>query len=353
MNRWIILALAGPLLAQEAGFEMPVTISSGMMFSGRARNEPRSGSARANGMRAMAYPSIRISRGWHVSGAIQASVRPFFVEHLTTQGTGVRADVLQAYLGYARYWKRNSVVVRVGQLSTAFGSFPLRYDDAANPLVDVPSPYGYYYKPITTLGLPGAQVDATFGAADLRAQFTTSSPPDRRGLFDRDRYATWTGGFGWTIRQGYRIGVSAFRSPYLRPDYGYFIRAETPASRFPTTGLGADIQIARGHWNFQGEAMRIQRSYTLYPTYRQFLIYGEARYALSPRLYLAFRAGHEEANLIPDRQVYEAAVGIRPRAATLIKLGYQILDGPFARAIRDHVMMLQIVQKLDGPSVVF
>jgi len=32
---------------------------------------------------------------------------------------------------------------RAGQLGSAIGSFNLRYDDAVNPLIDMPSLYGY------------------------------------------------------------------------------------------------------------------------------------------------------------------------------------------------------------------
>ena len=49
------------------------------------------------------------------------------------------------------------MVVRLGQLSSAFGSFLLRYDDADNPLIGMPQAYGYYYKPVSTLGLTGVE----------------------------------------------------------------------------------------------------------------------------------------------------------------------------------------------------
>ena len=44
-------------------------------------------------------------------------------------------------------------------LSSAFGSFLLRYDDAANPLIDMPQAYGYYGAGVTDYGLAAAQVD--------------------------------------------------------------------------------------------------------------------------------------------------------------------------------------------------
>ncbi len=70
--------------------------------------------------------------------------RPYYYEDFSTQGYGVKADILQANLSYSRFWKDASLVVRLGQMSTAFGSFLLRYDDAVNPLIDTPMAYGYY-----------------------------------------------------------------------------------------------------------------------------------------------------------------------------------------------------------------
>ena len=143
----------------------------------------------------------------------------------------MRSDLLQLNLSYSRFWKNNSVVVRAGQLSSAFGSFLLRYDDADNPLLDMPLTYGYYYRPVTTYALTGAQVDATLGRIDLRAQFVNSSASNRRSVFDSDQYGNWAGGVGYTILQGLRIGGSGFRGPYLHRQHRYYLPGEGSASR--------------------------------------------------------------------------------------------------------------------------
>ncbi len=75
-------------------------------------------------------------------------------EEFELHGSGVEVDTLQAYVGYERFWGNNYLTVKAGQLSSAFGSFSLRYDDAVNPLIDLPAGYGYYYdSQVTTLGL--------------------------------------------------------------------------------------------------------------------------------------------------------------------------------------------------------
>jgi hypothetical protein len=106
-------------------------------------------------------------------------------------------------------------VVRVGEMSSAFGSFLPRYDDAVNPLIGLPSAYGYYYKAVSILGVAGAQVDVTAGKFDMRAQLANSSPANPRSVFAHDQYANWAGGVGYTIRQGFRIGASSYYGPYL------------------------------------------------------------------------------------------------------------------------------------------
>ena len=61
---------------------------------------------------------------------------------------------------------------------------------------------------------------------------------------------------------------------------------------FPASGLGLEVQWARGHWSASGEWQRFQ--YDL-PGFTQapsvISTYGEAKRILTPRLYLAGRAG--------------------------------------------------------------
>ncbi len=340
-----LLAVAHAAMGAEAGFEMPLTLSGGAFYSNAADNV-------RGGLRAVAYPTLSLGRHWYFSCAIQGHTRPYFTEQLGTQGNGVRADVLQAYLGYAHYWNRNSVIVRAGMLTSAFGSFLLRYDDAMNPLIDMPLGYGYYYKPVTTYGLPGAQIDLTAGAADMRVQFTASNPASRRGIRDTDQYGTWTAGGGWTIRQGYRLGASFYRGAYLYPGHRFFMPGERPPRELPSTGYGIDTQIARSHWNIQVELMRFQRAYKVIPTFSELMGYGEVRYVLSPRWYVAARAGHRQTATVPDTHVGEFGLGFRPSERQILKVSYQLVTGPGASK-PDRILSLQWVARLQGPSVAF
>lgn len=337
------LCLPFAALAQEAnsGFELRSTFTVEAINSPQLSSAPRLGGDTTGGFRMMFYPTWKLSRHWTVTGAVQVHSRPFFVEELTTQGYGVRGDVLQGHLDYSRFWGHSSVVFRAGMLSSAFGSFLLRYDDAANPLIDYPLSYGYYYKSVTTNSLAGAQVDITHGPWDARAQLTSSSPYSRLSVFDRGQAANWTAGAGYTIRQGLRVGASAFRGPYT-----YLGSPAVAGYHWMAAGLGADIAWAIGHWNFAGEEQRFQGPFQTIPPYTREAGYAETRRTLSPRWYVAGRAGYQRGNIFVSRNIYEFAVGFRPNASQLVKAGYEIQQGNFIKGASANVLTLQIVTTL-------
>ncbi len=337
--------LPAAVWAQEAssGFDLRVTASAGASYSDQLQSAPRSGDPISGGFRAMFYPTWKLNDNWSVSGAIQTHSRPYFTDEFESQGYGVKADILQAHLTYSRFWKNSSVVVRVGQLSSAFGSFLLRYDDADNPLIDLPMSYGYYEKGVTSLGLTGAQVDVTHGKMDMRAQFVNSSPANRLSIFDRDQYGNWAGGVGYTIRQGFRVGVSAYRGPYLTRTSEYYFPGEAPPKDLPATAAGLDVQWGHGPWNVFGEWQRFQFDYHAIPTFSQHTGYAEARRVLHPRWYLAARVGYMRESAEPGHQQYEVVAGFRPNRHQLLKIGYETLQGPGISTSQANIYALQLV----------
>jgi hypothetical protein len=341
-------------LAQEAesGFELRTTVSSAAMYSHRLSESPRNGAPITAGFRSMLYPTWKLNKNWTVAAAVQVHSRPYFVEQLNTQGYGLKTDILQAHLGYSRFWNDKSLVVRVGQLSSAFGSFLLRYDDAANPLIDMPSSYGYYYKGVTSHGLTGAQVDVTWKKMDARAQFVNSSPANRRSLFDRDQYGNWAGGIGFTPMQGLRVGASAYYGPYLHREYRYFFEGETRPRDLPAKAFGIDAQWSRGHWNANGELHWFHRPYRAIANYAESASYGELRRVLHPRWYVAARVGQADSSVSSMKTIVEAAVGFRPNSRHLIKVGMQTPYGSNVRSFLGSVFAIQFVATLRPISIV-
>ena len=322
------LLMTSAAVAQEAssGFELRTTLSAEGIYARQLSEPPRNGNAAAAGMRAMFYPTWKLDGHWTVSGAVQVHTRPYFTEEFSTQGEGIRADLLQLHLGYARFWNDRSVVVRIGQLASAFGNFLLRYDDAVNPLIDMPLTYGYYYKGITNFGLPGAQVDVTLGKLDARAQFANSSPANRRSLFDSDQYGNWAGGIGYTIAPGFRAGASAYRGPYLHRQHPYYRPGEAKPSELPATGVGIDVQWSRGYWTAYGEWQWFSRAYRVMPDFTQQGSYAEIRRVLHPRWFVAGRVGYLRSSVGGTISSYDSCVGFRPNSQQIVKVGYQVRD---------------------------
>jgi len=247
----LLCSVAAAVWAQEAesGFELRSTVSIEAAQSQDLTDAPREGAPVVVGLQALLYPTWKLDSHWAISGAIQVHSRPYFPEEFSTQGYGVKTNILNANVSYSRFWRKSSLVVRAGQLTSAFGSFLLRYDPSTNPLTGVPAGYGYSGNGVAILGLAGVQVDGTIGPLDMRAQFTNSSPANPRSVFDKDQYANWAGGAGYTIRQGFRVGVSAYRGPYLDRHFAFYFPGEARPHDLPATGYGLDVQWGRGPWN--------------------------------------------------------------------------------------------------------
>jgi hypothetical protein len=67
--------------------------------------------------------------------------------------------------------------------------------------------------------------------------------------------------------------------------------------------------------------------YQAIPTFTQQIGYAEVQRSLSPRWYVAGRAGFSRASAIPGSESYELATGYRPAAQQLLKLSYSIQRG--------------------------
>jgi hypothetical protein len=349
----LAFVLPAAVWGQEAasGFELRTTLTGQGVYSQELSSPPRDGSAEDAGVRGVFYPTWKLNENWSVSGAVQVASRPFFDDQFKTQGRGVKTDVLRAHLTYSKFWNKKSVVIRAGILSTAFGSFLLRYDDAVNPLIDVPEAYGYYYADVTTLGLAAVEADATWGRFDGRAQFANSSPANRRSIFDSEQYGNWAGGVGYTIRQGFRVGASTYRGPYLDRKYRYYFRGEAPPRQLPATAIGLDAEWGGGPWNVRGEQQWFRMTYQLIPTFTQRAGYVEARRVLTPRWYAAARAGYVRSSAAPGYQTYEAAIGFRPNTIQLIKMGYTIQQGSAIPGARDNVFAVQFITSFRPVSI--
>ncbi|MES2390299.1 MAG: HD-GYP domain-containing protein [Acidobacteriota bacterium] len=342
------LSVSTASYAQEAtsGVDVRETISSQAAGSTEFTEPGVDRSPLQPGFRSVTYPTVKLSDNWTVSGAYQLYSHPYFFSSFTTPGYGVKGNLLQGTLNYARVSEKGSILARAGIMSSAFGSFLLRYDDAENALVDLPPAYGYYYAPVSIMGLAAVQLDATRGKWDGRVQFANSSPLNPRSLFAADEYGNWAGGGGYTIRQGLRIGVSGYRGPYLDRHYKYFFPGEANPNTLPAHALGADAQWAHGHWNLQGEFQRFLMPYAHIPVFYEDAGYVEVKRALNARWYVAGRGGYYSTSRAGNTAVMELACGWRPGRFELLKIDYELTHYTSGSPANDNTVAVQFVATL-------
>jgi hypothetical protein len=331
--------------AQEAteGLELRGSFTAQSITSNQLSQKPQSGSPLVLGGKAVAYPTIKFSEHWFIIGAGQLNTRPFYYDQLATRGYGVKGYILQATLNYCRVSGHGSFAVRAGQMPSAFGSFLLRYDDTENPLVDVPLPYGYYYAPVSLLGVAGGQVDASRGRFDGRVQFANSSPANPRSIFAHDQYGNWAGGAGYTPRQGFRIGVSGFRGPYLDHKSAYYYPGELSPSKLPADAFGMDGNWAHGHTSAYVELQKFRMRYTLFPDFHESVAYGEFRQVLAPRWFVAGRYGYSTNSTGEQLHSIETGLAYRPNRYQLVKIAYEEREYASGRHSPDHTLGAQFI----------
>jgi len=366
----LILAVSShfALHAQEAqfGVAVPLEITGGAIDTDRAQDYDPTAPSFTAGFKGLATPMLKLGSHWYVYSAVQVRSTPFFYQDAYSAERQIDTNVLQGYVGYTRTWGKTTISFKAGKLASAFGDFPLRYSDTQNALIDQPLPYTYLafrpapgvpsygLTPVTLYGLPGAEADLSWRRLDARFQLTNSNPYNPVSITAPNQYPQWTAGGGFTIKQGLRIGVSAYRGPWLDSSLVSSYPSGMTFRDFPASGVGVDGQWARGHWNVNGEWQWFVFNFprATQATAMNFA-YLELKRNLSPRWYAAVRANDQVNNaaasrFLLSRQVYEAAVGFRPDRRQLIKVGYEWVRTPNDPWTHDNVFGVQFVTTLDG-----
>lgn len=347
---FLLMAALGRAQDAEAGIAMPVTLSAGGLFTHRLQSVNPKAESRAAAFRAMLYPSVRLSRHWYGFAAVQVQSDPYFYEQANYASREVRTNVLQAYMAYSRSSGNRSFTFKAGQMSSAFGSFLQRYDDAANPLIDLPISYGYYYKPVGVYGLAGAQLDVAWNRADARLQFANSAPGNPQNLRSKEQHPQWAGGAGYTIARGLRVGGSLHHGPYMNRD-SRWLRPGEFSKDWHATGAGLDVQWARGRFSANGEWAKFWYPYPRVASAIGAFGYGELKVVLTPRLFVAGRAAYNKYDFyFTSRQTGEAAFGYHLNRMQLLKAGYLTVHGDKVRGSLQNVLGVQFVTSISSLS---
>jgi len=374
------------------GVSVPVTFSGAGMYTQRLQFENAANSPWTGGLRAMVYPTVELGSHWFAYAALQARVTPYFYYDAYDPEHEWYFETLQAFLGYAVHGEKSSLVIKAGRLSSGFGSFPLHYDDADNPLLDQPLSYiqtltlrhdqlpcgvndltrqGYGFvgnqcggvpghglglTPVTLYGLPGIQAEFSGPRVDARFQVTSGSPANPLSLSHAPDYVQWSAGAGLTIRQGFRVGMSGFRGPYLDPSVSSLLPSGASVRDFAANGVGLDVQWARGHWSTSGEWQRFQfasPNFTSAPSVVS--TYGEVKRILTPRLFIAGRAGWllpggardtsgvTASQFAPRIGSYELGGGVWLNRHQLLKSSYEWLKIEHLTGTRTNVFGFELV----------
>lgn len=388
-----LLAVACAAQEAEWGVSMPVTASFGAMDTHRFDFSNPTASPAAANFRLMFYPTLRLGKHWFAYAAIQVRRLPYFYYDAYLAERGVETDLVQGYVGYTMHPGPATVVFKAGQMVSAFGSFPLRYDDAENPLMDQPLAYitelpirsdqlscgtadllwqyyGYVWArcggeagggpgitPATLYGLPAAQAEVSVRRFDARVQMTTSSPSYPEGWNSISRqYLQWTAGGGFTIRQGFRIGVSGFHGPYLENSVVPWLPAGTTVRSFPANAGGLDVEWKRGRLSANGELQDFHFDAPNFVVPPRFLAgYVELKARLTPRIYAAVREGFlktqpvldtqgvSASEFAPTLQATEVGLGFWLHPRVLAKVSYESFQIAGSTGTRSNVLGMQLV----------
>jgi len=389
-----LMALVWPAESQDSnfGFSLPVTVSGGAMYTGRVQFEDPGSTPVTGGLQVMLYPTLTLGPHWFAYAAEQFRLSPYYYYDAYDPDHEWYVQTIQAFVGYQIRKEKATVVIKAGRLVSAFGAFPLHYDDADNALLDQPlsyiqpltlrndqlpcgvadllwQNYGYVANacggaggggagltPVSLYGLPGIQAEVSSHKLDGRIQVTSGSPSNPLSVSHAPQYAQWVLGGGYTIRQGLRVGISGFRGPYLAPDLAPLLPAGTSVRSFPASGLGLEVQWAHGHWSTSGEWQRFQYDlpgFTRAPSLIS--TYGEAKRTLTPRLYLAARAGWlkpggaedttgtSTSQYSPWIASYEAGGGWWLNRHQLLKASYEWLKIEHLTGTQTNVLGFQFV----------
>jgi len=261
----------------------------------------------------------------------------------------IRSEDLEQPAAYAAYvrvrpWRNHAFDIQAGRIPPTFGAFGRHAYGTDNPVIGYPLAYQYLTSLRTDAipataddllvmrargwkssfpvgsqtpgpGVPlvtafqwdtGVQVRWKQGPVELTGAVTngTLSNPKLRDDNGGKQFAArvaLTPGVGWIV------GVSGARGPWLA--------REIPQTFAPLQrALGADVEYSRDHWIVRGEAVWSRWSFPepLPPanvgTVGALAAWGEGRYRITPRVYLAGRA---------DRLTFTRLRGSVPRTRAL------------------------------------
>ena len=266
------------------------------------------------------------------------------------------SDVYTDQFG-ARYVFSPAFVVDAGRFAPLVGTFAARHFSTRNPLIGEPDGYTTDYPLGVKVTGERARFDYRAGLVSLPVSHVGYQP----SATPRLRPAV---GGGYTPFTGFRIGGSFTAGSYLNDATPAAALAGESWSDYHQRIAAADLEIARGYLETHFEAARGaydvpgRASAIVGYTY-----YGEAKYTLSPRFFVATRLERNKYPFIrqgvtawtarlTDFVDGEVGAGYRAAANTVVKASYRadrwwVRPGTGFRGEGGHALALQVSQAFD------
>lgn len=188
-----------------------------------------------------------------------------------------------------RFTSSRLLVVDAGKLQPVIGTFASRRFSTRNPLIGAPDGYSLDY-PL------GAMVSGETKHFDYRAAMI-DLPASHRGYVPvPSRRLRPAVGAGFTPATGIRVGSSFTMGPYLNRDLTSEQLRGGRWSDFQQHVIALDASFARGYLETRAEAARGSYEVPGRTPVWGYTYYGEVKYTLSPRFFVAGRA---ERNMYP------------------------------------------------------
>ena len=265
-------------------------------------------------------------------------------------------------------WSDGRLSLQLGKFATIVGGWVERHLSWDNPLINAPVPYEtptlvsdlevpltaqsfravpgrdqYEFLPLIwgPVYAVGASVAGHVGTFEYAAEIKSvgvSSRPESWYSYDFSHPALGVK-LGYNPSEAWHFGVSASEGIYLRSN-ARPLQSEGEFSDYYQYLVGQEVSWARGHWQVWAEALESRFEIPRLGNADIFAYYIEAKYKLTPQLFVALRWNQEffDSGTDPMGQPIahghnvsrvDAAVAYRFTAHTQLKLQYSVAAGDF------------------------
>lgn len=226
-----------------------------------------------------------------------------------------------------RYGRSERLVIDAGRLTPVIGTFASRHFSTRNPLIGEPDGYTLEYPYGVKLSGEVTHADYRVALVSLPTTHVNYQPTPTARL----RPAV---GFGITPMVGLRIGGSFTVGPYLNSALDSMLPSSKPWTDYNQRVAAVDFSFSRGYLETHAEGARGSFDVPGRETkITGFTYYGEAKYTLSPRFYVAARVERNKypfirrtttawVSRLTDFVDGEAGIGVRLTTNTLLKGSY-------------------------------